>query len=245
MRKQSVLALSGVLIGSLAFASAARAESISVQFVGSGTAIPANSTATGVFAVPGSDFNVVATPAQTNNGSATVSSDTADTTNLTWSGANLYNSGGAGNNNAALLSGYLDNNNSTPATASLTLPAGIAGTGSTPYNVIIYVAGDTTGRGGTATVNGTTVTLTELANNGTGNFVLSGPSTPGNYYEFFGVTGTTLNISNLGVFGNTAGGDGTPRLPLDGFQVVSTPEPASMALLGFGGLGLLARRRRA
>ena len=147
--------------------------------------------------------------------------------------------------------GYLDNTLATNSQATVTnLPPSIAGTGTTPYSVIVDMAGDTAGRGGSWVINDTSF----------GSFVSKGPSndgvfvqalpgvpgtgvgaTQGNYAVFTGIVGTTLNIqADAEMIGSNQ------RLPFDGFQVVSgiVPEPASAGLFGLAGIGLLARRRR-
>ena len=136
------------------------------------------------------------------------------------------------------------------ATVSVSsLPASIAGSGTTPYDVILYVNSANSGYTDVAdyTVNGSTLSNVELSNTGSSNannnFVDAGTFTPatasavGNYVEFFGVTGTTLNIT-------VAVGSSGQRAALDGFQVIATPEPASLGLLAVAGVGLLLLKRR-
>lgn len=52
-----------------------------------------------------------------------------------------------------------------------------------------------------------------------------------------------LNGDGHGTVGGVTGTDAT-LMNVQGFSVVATPEPGSLALLGLGGLGLLMRRRR-
>ena len=142
------------------------------------------------------------------------------------------------------MQGYLDNNPGTNSTATVTgLPSSIAGTGTTPYSVVVYLAGDTAGdnRGGVYTVNGLSQTALSIGPSNDGVFVPATATTPGNFIVFTGVTGSDLSISSQATSG------GTPRSPFDGFQVVSgaIPEPASLGVMSVAGLGLLARRRRA
>ena len=59
-------------------------------------------------------------------------------------------------------------------------------------------------------------------------------ATDANYFRFTGLTGSSVTVS--------FGGNG--REPITGLQVVAIPEPASLALLGMGGLLMLSRRRR-
>ena len=222
--------VSGVCVGDM----------IGVQFQGTGFAITSGSdypTTAGF--VPQSGWNVVQN-ANTTTGSGIAILDNAGNPagTLAYSSNNAYGSGNAGTSVNNLLSGYLDDAPGVQATATITsLPSAIAGSGSTPYDVIVYLAGDTTGRGGSYTVNGVSAVLTELASNAS--YSLAGPATdnlgtnavPGNYYEFTGITGTTLSIVANPLY--DANGGGTWRAPLDGFQVLSVvPEPSSLVLLG-------------
>ncbi len=160
---------------------------------------------------------------------------------LSWGGpSNTYNSGGPNNTpNTELQYGYLDGGSGGTVSVTLSgISASIAGTGTTPYDVIVYVAGGAVdGRYGTYTVNGVSAVLAQGAPSNT--YTQASQTQEGNYYEFTGITGTTLTItqSNLSNF----------RAPLDGFEVVSVPEPSSLiALCGLCGMGLLllARRRK-
>lgn len=60
--------------------------------------------------------------------------------------------------------------------------------------------------------------------------------TEGNYIRFDGLTGSEFVVRLSGI-------PGVHGAALNGFQIVA-PEPASLALLGIGGLGLLLHRRR-
>lgn len=140
----------------------------------------------------------------------------------------------------------LDSSNNGTDTVTVTgLPASIAGTGSTPYDVIVYMAADTTGRGGVYTVNGSSQTaVTLFPSDGTGPFVLANATTAGTYLIFTGVTGTTMTLTSLA---NGASVDYAQRAPIDGLQIITAPEPSALALLavgGMSGLALLMVRRR-
>jgi hypothetical protein len=172
---------------------------------------------------------------------------------LTWSSTNTWDVGGTPTNqNANLMHAYLDNTLATNSVATVTnLPSSIAGTGTTPYSVIVYMAGDTAGRGGSWNINGTV--FSSYVSKGPSNdgvFVEALPgaagtgvgATQGNYAVFTGITGTTLTIrAQAESIGNNQ------RLPFDGFQVVTgtVPEPTGVGLLGMAAMGLIARRRRA
>jgi hypothetical protein len=231
------------------------ATSIGVNFIGGNNAGGASVTGpAGV--VSQSNWNNENTNASADAAIVTDDGASAGAT-LTWSSNNVWSTGAAGTNqNGNLMQGYLDDSATATTTVSLSnLPSSIAGTGSTPYNVILYIAGDTAGRGGNYTVNGTSAVLVNSGPEADGIFQLATPSTDpnndanagtgavaGNYYAFTNVTGTTLDISTVGY---SIGSN--QRSPLDGFQVTTSPvpEPATLGLLGLGGLLLLGRRRRA
>jgi hypothetical protein len=226
-------------------ASSAMAVSIGVNFIGDNNGGGASVTGTAGF-VPQGNWNNVAGPGANNGSSATIVSDSNVTTgaSLAWTSPNLWASGVGSNQDGILMQGYLDNSPGQDSIATLTgLPGNIAGPGSTPYSVIVYLAGDTAGdnRGGTYTVNGVVQTALGIGPSQNGVYVPATAVTPGNYLLFTGITGSTLTIDVHPTTG------GTPRAPFDGFQVLdsaSVPEPASLGLLGIGSVTLLARRRR-
>jgi len=236
---------------SLATTSAASAALLGVNFTGGRATNPTSVTGpAGVIAE--NVWNNESGATQATGQPLVLSDGSATTATLTWSSPNTWDTGGTpANQNANLMFGYLDNSLTTNSIATITgLPASIAGTGTTPYTVIVYIAGDTAGRGGSIMINGVT----------TGSYVTKGPSTDGvfvqalpgvpgtgvgatqgNYVVIPGVTGTNLQIN---VIAESIGSN--QRLPFDGFQVSSTPvpDPAGAAGLGLAGVGLLARRRR-
>jgi len=231
----------------------ASADVIGVNFATQRAANAADTNVTGTAGVVAQgNWNNKSGAAQATGQSLILSDGTATSATLTWSSPNTWDTGASPTNqNASLLHAYLDNTLATNSIATVTgLPASIAGTGTTPYSVIVYMAGDTAGRGGSWNINGTVFSsYVSKGPSGDGVLVQALPgaagtgvgATPGNYAVFTGITGTTLTIRAVA---ETIGSN--QRLPFNGFQVVTgtVPEPTGVGLLGAGLLMAMSRRRR-
>lgn len=173
------------------------------------------------------------------------SSGAATSVTITWTSPNTWSSTGRGEENngltggdRALMTGYIDTGADSANTASVTvsgLPAGFTSLG---YNVIVYSLGGVAGRGGGFTIDGTTLIGTS-------------PSSPtaltqdagvdmtdeGTYLVFSGLTGSSFTLTADASLGNF-------RAPINGIQIVSVPEPSTVALLVLGGIGVVTTLRR-
>jgi len=170
---------------------------------------------------------------------------TAVGTTVSWSSANTWASSGAGeeNNTATgengdLMGGYLDTAGAGGTGVSIT----VAGIPSVPsFDVYVYMQGGVTGRGGTYAIGASSKEHTGDAAF-TGAFLedtLDPGTTPGsNYIVFHNLTGTGFTLTTTPTIGNPA------RAPVNAIEIVQTPEPGSLSLLGLAATGLLARRRR-
>ena len=192
-------------------------------------------------------------PLVNNAGAATVASVTYASNN-TWG-----RSATAGDGNSILLGKYLDAGTNAPAQI---LPAtiNVVGVPYAQYDVYIYArrnetaqatdpgpnfpgfASDYTVQGVTQSVRTGDAGVTNPGGVETfSSFVLAdaalATSTIGNYVKFSNVSGATLNIVANASAGNW-------RSPVDGIQIVQTPEPGTLAFLGLGVAGCLGMRRR-
>lgn len=231
----------------------ARGAAINIQFgigVNNGTQNPYVGTAAAASATGGgtpgnTDSGTVWNDLKAASGTATTYSDGSAILGggvaVTVAKTGTYsNASGANGTPSYLLADYVDSISATPSNYSLTnVPAGT-------YDVYIYgINGSYQSRGTRYTVNGAPGTQT--TNNTTyssfiqnNNYVVFDAVTVADSGNGFGtLSGTYLGVPSTGTPNNTEG-------DVNAIQLVPlpAPEPASLAVLGLGGLGLLLRRRR-
>ena len=162
---------------------------------------------------------------------------------VSWGGAPWtfnISASAAGDANAALMNGYLDTNNNSTTTVTVT------GISYALYDVYVYFDGGSTGgRAGNYTANGATKQGNDVGNwpiaAGGGTFDDATTDMIGNYILFSGLTGD-LTVTATPILLT----DSVKRAPLNAIQIVRhIPEPGTLALFGLGLAGLgIARRKR-
>jgi PEP-CTERM motif len=253
MGSKKAIALAAAATLAVAGMSSAATPYIGVNFVGGGGGPGAATTLdpTDVAGlVPQGNFNNVTTT--TGAGVALVDSNNAATgVTLTFAGQGLWTAGtGTANANQKLYNGYLDGSDTGTAPLlgvnSYSLSNVPAGT----YNLIIYAQPDgLDGRDQDYTLNGDVSTKVFLSSDAGSSFDTfgfvrgsatsqDGAGATGNYVEF-----DNISLASVGTI-SWAGHSDTFRNFANGFQLVNAPEPATLSLLGVGGVALLGRRRR-
>jgi Bacterial Ig domain len=210
-------ALSMAIVG---HPSAAAPGVVSINFVGTGTAMGATESA-GVVAKPNWNNATGATRSTPlalldETGAASGASVTW-TSNNTWSTPITDQAG-----NRRMMKGYLDTTTSSTTTVTVSsLPSG-------PYDVYVYADGDngSASRSGGYTISGagittTTVTLTDAANTNFNTAFTQAANSNGNYVKF-SITAAGFTLTALP---GTAS-DGNKRAPLNGLQIVPAGPPA-------------------
>jgi hypothetical protein len=193
------------------------------------------------------DINHSASPTEAGfvgqNSSGVLHSTTAGDITVSWSGQQgTFDRGASGGSNNDFYRDFIfDNNNASPdMTLTLTGP-GIASITAYVLTFYAYDSGDASRKTGFSGISGTVgTTLGPVISQGTG--------VPDTLAEY-AVTGTFTSSDDGDGSGTlTFGIDGLPngseRTVLNGFQIDAVPEPSATALLGFGGLALILRRRK-
>jgi hypothetical protein len=182
-------------------------------------------------------------------------------TTVSWTAQNLFtiSTADAADQDAALMKGYLDTNNTSITTVSIAdLPAHWL-----EYDVYVYLDGDSSGgRGGNYTISSTTngsktATVTDTANwnlavagglytraNENAHDLTTTPGfTAGNYVVFPARTDLSFTLTAQGSLAAAV----PPRAPINAIQIVATkvvPEPSALAIVTLGAITLVPTLRR-
>lgn len=257
----ALLALGGLMLS----ASAAHAQSSIISFSFSGNS---NSPA---FVNPDLNAGVVSVPNfNTDNGGneGTVSSGnafsdgSATDLSLTYNsydaqtGSLAKNSDYSNNGNEQLLNGFIESG--PPAAAQSNATVTVSSVPFTTYDLYVYgfngaLSNASTMGTYTVTPSGSVVGTSQTVEledtfNQASPFTMATATTPGDYLLFTGLTGSSFTLTADRVAGTT---DSTTFIPIDGFQLVSTPAavPEASTTISFGlllalGLGAVAVRKK-
>jgi len=229
--------------------------SISLNFIGGRNGAQTDGIVTGTAGVdPQANWNNLASnagatlPGQLVAGTGQV----LGTTSVAWSSNNTYTitTTGFGDQDAAMMKGYLDTNNTSLTTVTVAdLPSDWL-----EYDIIVYFDGDgSNSRQGQyeLTADSGDVTLGPFADNANWPVATGGnafaqavaPGGNGNFMLFSDVSGSGFTLTTRPMSGSP------PRAPINGIQIIATsvvPEPGSATLLLFVLLAALSwpcRRR--
>ena len=196
-----------------------------------------NYSGQGAFSDPGHNY----WNALVRNGTspAATASDGTTATAVTFTEADTFTFNGGNTPGIALFKPYDGNATSPPAAppTPLTLTLNNVPTGT--YSLYLYgINGGYANRGTTFTVNG----VSQSTVNTTSSSFIQG----NNYVLFTGLSPVNgaISATYTAYAGTGVQTSGNQEGDFNGLQLVQTPEPASIGLLGLGALGLLARRRR-
>lgn len=239
MKRVLTLALVAVLLGANSLA----AKTINVNIVsgngGNQNQALDGTSAEGVVAYTGTTWNDLSgtiTSANLNDSDGNPSgigvSRTADGGNAQ-AGFTFSQTDGLVANEADILDNYLAATNGFgPPLAG---PVVFQFTGLDPaatYDFHFVAVGDTPGQGASLTLDGTTLTTSGTSPDG--------PLAAGdNFVSFIGLTGNSALDLTL-----EAGPGNAAFAAISGFQIVQIPEPASLALLSLGMIGVVSVRRK-